>query len=479
MGISKILSSLWRNISLFLKNSNIKKGLSIFLFFSITILILFSNFNPKQVMLKPDEVAPRDIQSNVNATIIDIKQTEELKKQAAAKVQKVYHEDTYALTSAENDIDLFYSNLENILLTGEGEELNREQAKAALVDLLKSTSTRFSDLVIDNNTLADYLLNSSPEDLQQMKQISLTIVQSVMDKPVTDETMEDLNLEAASKIEVLPYSPEAREIIKLVSINSLRPNLIYNEEKTKLAIQEAMDSVSPVQKNIKAGEIIVREGNRVTEEQIAILEQLGIQRTNNYTLTLIGTALFVFLTFWLVIDFIRRYYPKFTKRYAAFAIGLGFVLVISISRFLTIIKVGDQPALGNLIGYLAPVAAGSMLIAILLDDHLAYFMTLIIALYVGLLTEGNQLFYAITALVGGTVGIFQVHRVEQTSDLAKSGLYIAIANIATIITLLFIGDDLNLNSLLLGSAIGAINGILSAVLMIGVLPPEALSITNV
>jgi hypothetical protein len=61
MGISKILSSLWRNISLFLKNSNIKKGLSIFLFFSITILILFSNFNPKQVMLKPDEVAPPDV----------------------------------------------------------------------------------------------------------------------------------------------------------------------------------------------------------------------------------------------------------------------------------------------------------------------------------------------------------------------------------------------------------------------------------
>ena len=81
-----------------------------------------------------------------------------------------------------------------------------------------------------------------------MKQISLTIVQSVMDKPVTDETMEDLNLEAASKIEVLPYSPEAREIIKLVSINSLRPNLIYNEEN-QVGYQEAMDSVSPYKKH--------------------------------------------------------------------------------------------------------------------------------------------------------------------------------------------------------------------------------------
>ena len=96
---------------------------------------------------------------------------------------------------------------------------------------------------------------------------------------------------------------------------------------------------------------------------------------------------------WLVIDFIRRYYPEIYKNdMLLLLLGLVFVLVISISRFLTIIKVGDQPALGNLIGYLAPVAAGSMLIAILLDDHLAYFMTLIIALYVGLLTEGNQLF---------------------------------------------------------------------------------------
>lgn len=484
MGISKILSSLWRNISLFFKNSDIKKGLSILLFFSITILILFSNFNPKQVMLKPDEVAPRDIQSNVNATIVDEKQTLELRKQAAAKVQKVYHEDTFALKSAQNDIDLFYSNLQNILLTGEvveGEGPEDPEVKAALMDLLKSNSTRFDDLMLDYSTLADYLLNSSPEDLRQMQEVSLTIVQSIMDKPVTDETMEDLNLEAVSKIEVLSYSIEAREIIKLVSINSLRPNLIYNEEKTTLAIQEAMDSVAPVQKTIKAGEIIVREGNRVTEEQISILEQLGIQRTNNYTLTLIGTALFVLLTFWLIIEFVRRYYPAIYRNdMLLLLLGLIFVLVISISRFLTIIKIGDQPALGNLIGYLAPVAAGSMLIAILLDDHLAYFITLIMALYVGLLTEGNQLFYAITALVGGTVGIFQVHRVDQTSDLAKSGIYIALADIATIITLLFIGDELNLNSLVLGATIGAINGILSAVLMIGVLPylEAAFSITS-
>ncbi len=480
MGISKIITSLWKNINIFFKNSNIKKGLSILLFFTITILILFSNFNPKQVMLKPDEVAQRDIQSNVNATIIDEKQTEELRRQAAAKVQKVYQEDTYALSSAENDIEIFYSNLQNILFAEEDTE-NNSQKKASLVTLLQSTSTRYSELALENTALAAYLLNVNQEDLVQMKEASLSVVQSLMNKPVTDETLTNLNEEALGKINILPYSQEAREVIKLVSINSLRPNLIYNEEKTNLAIQEAMDAVAPVQKTIKAGEIIVREGNRVTEEQISILEQLGIQRTDNYTLTLIGTALFVLLTFWLVIEFVRKYYPEiYQNDMLLLLLGLIFVLIISITRFLTIIKIGDQPGLGNLMGYLAPVAAGSMLIAILLDDRLAYFVTLIMALYVGLLTEGNQLFYAITAFVGGTVGIFQVYRVNQTSDLARSGLFIALADIAAIVTLLFIGDELNLSNLAVGAAIGAVNGILSAVLMIGVLPylEAAFSITS-
>lgn len=480
MGISKILSSLWKNMGLFLKNSNMKKALSIILFFTITILILFSNFNPKQVMLRPDEVAQRDIQSTINATIIDEKQTEELREQAAAKVQKVYQEDTYALSSAENDIDLFYSNIQSILFVEE-EDIDSNQQKAKLLTLLQSTKTRYNDLVVEDSVLADYLLNSTQEDLQQMKEASLSVAQSIMNKPVTDDTLVGLNEEALGRIDILPYSPPAREVIKLISINSLRPNLIYNEEKTNLAILEAKEAVAPVQKTIKAGEIIVREGNRVTEEQISILEQLGIQRTNDYTLTLIGTALFVLLTFWLVIEFVRRYYPEIYRNdMLLLLLGLIFVLIISITRFLTVIKVGDQPGVGNLIGYLAPVAAGSMLIAILLDDRLAYFVTFIMALYVGLLTEGNQLFYAITAFVGGTVGIFQVHRVNQTSDLAKSGLFIALADIAAIVTLLFIGDDLNIKNLAVGSAIGAVNGILSAVLMIGVLPylEAAFSITS-
>lgn len=472
-GISDIIS---KRLFTFLGQSNTKKVLGVLIFFSITILIVFSNFNPKQVTLKPDEVARRDIQSNTTSVIIDEAKTEELKRQAAEKVQKVYQEDTYALTATKNEINSFFSLVDTIRDAGEG---NNDKLR----ELLESTNkegrnieTRYSA-----DQMAGYLSNASLEDLQQMQAASISIVQGLMQKPITEETMESVFDQADKQIDQLEYSLQAREIIKIAVVNAIKPNLVFNKEATDKAIKEAMDGVKPVQKTVKAGEKIVREGERVTPEQISILEQLGIQRSKSYPLSLIGSAIFVLFTFWLTIEFVRRYYKKiFANHMLMLLIGLIFILILSFTRFLTVIKIGDMPEINVLIGYLAPVSAGSMLIAILLDNRLAYFMTMIMAIYVGLLTEGNQLFYAITAFVGGTVGIFQVYRLNQTSDLARSGFYIALANIISILTLSLIGGNVTLNLILIGSIIGAVNGILSAVLMIGALPylESAFSITS-
>jgi putative nucleotidyltransferase with HDIG domain len=472
-GISDIIS---KKFLAFLGQSNTKKVLGVLIFFSITILIVFSNFNPKQVTLKPDEVARRDIQSNTTSIIIDEAKTEELKKQAANKVQKVYQEDTYALDATRNEINSFFSLVNDIRVAGENDE-------EKLQELLDTTNKEGRKVETRNSSsqLAQYLINATPLDLQQMQVTSLSIIPGLMQKPITEENLDGIFDQASKQIDQLEYSLQAREIMKIVIINAIKPNLVFNKEATDKAIKEAMDAVKPVQKTVKAGEKIVREGERVTPEQISTLEQLGIQRSKSYPLTLVGTAIFVLLTFWLTIEFIRRYYKKIYENHMLMLLlGLIFILILSITRFLTIIKIGELPDINALIGYLAPVAAGSMLVAILLDNRLAYFLTMIMALYVGLLTEGNQLFYAITAFVGGTVGIFQVYRLNQTSDLARSGFYIALANIISIMTLSLIGGNVTLNLILVGMAIGAVNGILSAVLMIGALPylESAFSITS-
>lgn len=474
MRIKNIFEFIWRNTKDFFISSNTRKALGLLLFFSITIGILFSNFNPKQVSFRPDEVALRNVQSNINAVIIDEKQTEELKNQAAAKVQKVYQEDKYALSNTNNDIKNFFLTIYNVL--------EQEEPEAELINFLdKSNPEGRFQLNMTSSELAIYLEEAPLENIAIIENACYDIAREFMGKPITSEALADIYEQADQHITSSAFSYQAKEIIKLVTINAIRPNLIYNFEATDKAIKEAVDAVQPVQKTIKAGEIIVREGNRVTPEQISILEQLGIQRSKSYPLTLIGVAIFVLLTFWVIIEFIRRYYNEiYQNEMQMLLIGLIFIIILLVARFLTVIKIGDQPELNALMGYLAPVAAGSMLLAILLDNRLAFFITVIMSIYVGLLTEGTQLFYGIAAFMGGTAGIFKVYRLSQTSDLAKSGLFVAIVNIITITTLSFIGGTVTLNILLVGIVIGAVNGILSAILMIGVLPylETAFSITS-
>lgn len=460
----------------FFTDPKVQKVIGVLVFFSITITILFSNFSPNQLSLKPDEVATRDVQSNVTTVVIDEKKTAELKEQAASKVQKVYQEDNYAISNAKAEVNSFYSNLNNVL---KSEAENKEEVIKKILE--GAVAGKSFKPAISSHELARYILQTGSDDLSEIQQVSWSIIYNAMQKPITEEAFASTLEQIEKEIDALPYTLQAKEIMKITAFGFMRPNMIYNKEATEKAIKEATEAVEPVQKTIKAGEIIVREGDRVTGEQISILEQLGIQRSKSYPLTLVGAAIFVLITFWLIIEFLRRYYKEiYESSPLLLLLGLIFILILLITRFLTIMKIGDKPELNNLMGYAAPVAAGSMLIAILLDNRLAYFMTMVMALYVGLLTEGNQLFYAVVAFVGGTVGVFRVYKLSQTSDLAKAGIYIALADILTIITLIFISGNVSLSLVFTGIAIGTVNGLLSAVLMIGALPylETAFSITS-
>lgn len=470
---------MWKRITGFFGQPITRKIIGVTLFFGITIFILLSNYSADFVQLKPDEVAQRDIQSTINATVVDENKTQELRQQAAASVQKVYQEDKFALSDTYNEINKFYADLEKYLSV----EAEPGEKTAQIKILLENINIK-TDIFQPGHTISQltrFLLDKTADDIELIHQNSLMVSQAAMGKPVTAEALNTAYEQVMELTDQMAFSAEAKDIIKMVVINTIQPNLIFNSEATDLAISNAIEAVQPVQKTVKAGEIIVRQGDRVTAEQIALLEQLGMQRTPGNNLSFIGVCIFVGIIFLLMIEFLRRYYREILKNdKLIFLVGLIIVLVLLITRFISIIHISDQPDINALTGYLAPVAAGSMLLAVLIDSRLAHFITMVMAIFVGLLFEGQGLFYAITAFIGGTVGIFGVYRVNQTSDLARAGLYIAGVNILTIITLNLIGGSLTLNLLLYSIVIGVINGIASAVLMIGILPylESAFSITS-
>lgn len=476
MKLSNILKYFFADkLSVIWKNQRIRKMLALAVFFSVTFLTLFSSFVPQQVSLRTDEVSKNDIVSEINAVVVDEKQTAELRQQAASRVQKIYQEDNYALVNARDEVTSIFANIQEVL---ESKESDR---KDSLQKILKAANNPNHPLNVDYKDLTQYLLNATLDDLEQMEKATQSMVELAMEKPITDEALEDTYNEMTLQINQLGFASEAEDIISLIVIKTVRANMIYDQETTEKAMNEARNMVKPVQKNIKAGEIIVREGERVTAEQISVLEQLGIQRSKSYSLTLIGTILFILLLFFLLLEYMKHNHRKvYYDEKLLLLLGLIFILVILLSRLVTIVEIPNRPNINAMTGYLAPVAAGSMLIAILIDGKLAYFMTVIMALYVGMMFGGNQLSYTIVAMISGTIGVFRVSSLSQTSDLARSGLYLARANIISIITMSLIIGKFSLNQAVLAVIIGTVSGFLSAILMIGVLPylESAFSITS-
>jgi len=454
--------------TVFLKSTTTHRVVGYLLFFFVLTFVLFTNFSTRGVQLHPGQISPRDIRSPVTRVIIDESKTQELKRIAATQVKNVYQEDPEALPRSEEDLQVFLGRMQSVK---EDTNLDDRQKLAALSGLLKETVAEKGLEGLDTEKLALYLLNAAPEDMERIGQRASKIVQNLMDKPVTSEALPSVYEQAAVQADAAGFALEAEQVIRVAVVQAVRPNMVFDAEATAKAKEEAVSKVLPVQRTIKQNQIIIRAGDPVTREHVAILEQLGLQRSRGFGVALGGTALFVLITFWLVVEYLRRYHREILGEDRLMVLlGLIVLLIVLLAKVLTIINIGQRPEVNALVGYLIPASVGPMLVAVLLDTRLAYFISAVLAFYVGLLTEGYQVAFALTAFAGGSVGVYRVSQVSQTSDLAKSGLYIAIANVVTFLTMTTIAGNLDLTLLGTGTMMGVLNGFLSAILMIGVLP---------
>ena len=149
-------------------------------------------------------------------------------------------------------------------------------------------------------------------------------------------------------------------------------------------------------------------------------------------------------------------------------LGLLLTAGLFIDKGIISIRLGTNPEIMSLTGFMVPTAAVSMLIAVLLDRKLAVFIAAVMSVFVGLMM-GSQLQYAIVSLVGGVVGVFSVSDISERTDLTRASIYIVLANTVAITALLLVRTN-SLRLVWLGVLFGLINGILSAILTIGSLP---------
>ncbi|MFH1453581.1 MAG: HDIG domain-containing metalloprotein [Armatimonadota bacterium] len=379
-----------------------KTFIHVFLFLFVFLGLTFFasvNFLPSS-NIKVGEVNPKDIAAPRNAEFVDLEQTEKLRFEAANKIKPVESRDASVYAEQEGEITSLFQQTRKI------QSLKKDD-KAAKADQLKEKLPL---------NLPPYIINSliklNPDDLNKLELTSKKLLATIMKDSLKQENIQEAKTFAGLYLRGKDFDNISKNCVYEIVSNSIKPNVVVDMDKTQLLQQQEMDKIPAVKVNIKKGQIIVNKGEIVTSEQIKLLKGLNLYAPGTNLPGIIGSALLSLLFIGIVIYFCSKYNPKviFNDK-LLLLLSIIIVFIVALSKTLMVFS-----------SLLAPVAAASILIAILIDWHLALLITILLGLQLGI--SADNMLLTIVALTSGIAAVLSVSKINRRWDLAIPGAVI-------------------------------------------------------
>jgi putative nucleotidyltransferase with HDIG domain len=272
-----------------------------------------------------------------------------------------------------------------------------------------------------------------------------------------------------------PYPLELQPVIANIARRLLQPNLTFNRIATEARMQRALEAVKPVFFQVKRGEMLIREGERVREEHIPRLRALASgKRSGDPVSAVVGTTIFVAVVVIFGLLYLRHLRPRVSWDSQSLLL-LAVLLagnIFSVRAFMVVAQalVESFPVMeSGVLLYALPVTVGGILVAIFFDFSVGILFALMTSLLIGILVRDN-LAMAVLALVGNLVATFRVQQYRQRSSILLTGLFIGLANILTLMAFGLMSANLFTWPRAHEALCGLLGGLLAAVVVSAVLP---------
>ena len=255
----------------------------------------------------------------------------------------------------------------------------------------------------------------------------------------------------------------------------LPPNITFNRKETELRRKTAVEAVKPVFFQVKRGEMIVREGQRLSKEQVLKLQmQVQGKFEQGIIFTILGTALLGGLLVWLGVHVAGRYVSQFPTKTKDLVF---FTAVLAILLILAKLSVGVAEAINSAfpfisnaaIFYVLPMAAGAMLVTIFFGPSTGIMFAFFLALLAALVLDRqiDLLFYY---LIGSLVAVQGVVICRDRSTPLRAGLTVGLTNVAVILFMNLAYERMLSTQTGVALVFGIVGGLLSGVVTTGLSP---------
>ncbi len=417
--------------------------------FLVTYVILLTSISPKKHNLSVGDIATVDIKAPID-TVDEIATKEKIEEAIAkAKEDKQYTVKSEVKTQAIDNINKLFNKLAT-------EISSTKDAKEKLTEIKKVDAFRLTDQEYN------ILLAIDVTKLSDIQNKTLQALEKAYKNNIGENDYEALqNARDLASEELISYNLDRNleDTLKSILYSQIKANFFIDTEKMEENIKEVQKNVQ--KEIIKKNQIIVKEGEPVTERQIEILNELGLLNsglTKSYLSLFIALAILVAVILYLEYSYISRERADIFK-------SDKFIILISSINIITLML---SLSLNIISPYLIPIACGAMIMTILIEYKLSLVVNLLNLVFVSIIVGLNPsiiILFAVSIILGSTA----VKKVQQRNDIIYSTLYIAVvASILTLTVGMISSSNLKENLLQTGFAI--ISVMIAGILSVGLLP---------
>lgn len=390
-------------------------------------------------------VADRAIKAQRSVTFVSESLAEAERDRAAAAVPKQYKRDPGIAVAESGKLSATLASITRIRADA---TLPRDQKVVAV------TRAEGSDVT---GPIASDAVDMTADEWDAVAKEADRALQNVYAQGLREEQVERV---VADLPKALPagWSDRQRRVGTALVAQHIRANDLFDAVATVGAQVAARAAVAPVQVQVTAGEVVVREGSVVTPQDVEKLRALGLVDQPPERSLVIGLVGWAFLVAGVVGLFIERYAEEaWADDGKLVLVGLSLVALAAVGRVLV-------PA-HTLAVYFAPYAAVAMMLTVLVGGRTALATQIAGALHIGILSGRVDLVAYV--LVPALLGMAAIRRATAAREFVAGAFNVAGGGLGVIGAFLLVGRPTDVFGLLQLAAGAVSSGILSGLVAFG------------
>ncbi len=332
---------------------------------------------PATVTYDVDAVADRAVRAPRSVAFVSTSLTDAEREKAAAAVQKQYATDPGVVVSASTH------------LAGAVTALARVRNDAAQTrDQKLASAQRLAEVQL-TAAVAQDVVDMTPPEWDQLAAGIDSALRTLYGQGIRAEQLDAVKADALKAIPA-PWTDRQKRVGAELLRQNLHANVAPDQTATSLAQKDARDAVVPVQVQVAVGEVVVREGDVVSQLQVEKLRALGLANEGVDWRGAIGLLIWAGL--------------------------IAGVLALFIERFATEAWLDDRKMILVILSLLAITAAGRALI----PGH-------------------RQVELVSYVLVPALLGMAAVRRATTAREFAIGAVVVAAGNVGVVLAFLLVG----------------------------------------